>query len=112
MTMHMAAVNVCCDDRLSVLSEIFSDECFGYLVGEFRRYVLRVCEAHYIMDSFHRAFSLQRFRTAELVPCELLINKPHLSICLFSVRGTVYRSRVEHILGLIRVQNVGYTFFD
>ena len=112
MGMNMAAVNVGCDDRLSVLSEVLSDECFGYLVSEFRRYVLRVCEAHYIMDSFNSAFPFQRFRAAELVPCELLINKPHLIKGLVGICGTVYRSREQHIFCLIRVQNVGYTFFD
>jgi hypothetical protein len=59
------------------------------------------------MDSFHRAFSLQRFRTAELVPRKLLIDQPHLIICLVGICGTVYRSRVQQVLGLVGVQNVG-----
>ena len=107
MGVNMAAVNVGCDDSLCILTEILSHESLCYLVCELRRNVLRVGKAHNVMDGFHSAFPHQRFRAAELVPCELLINKPHLIKGLVGICGTVYRSRVEQILGLVGVQNVG-----
>ena len=103
MTMHMAAVNVGCDDRLSVLSEVLSDECFCYFVGKIGSHILRISKAHDIMDSFYCAFPLKRFRTAELVPGELLIDQPHLIKGLVGICGTVYRGRVQQVLGLFRI---------
>ena len=106
MTMHMAAVNVCCDDSLGVLTEILSHECLCYLVSKFRSYIFGIGKAHDIVDSFHRTFPLQRFRAAELVFCKLLIDHTHLHIGLFGIGCAVYRSRVQHIFCLIGVQNV------
>ena len=103
MAMHMAAVNVSCYDRLRVLSEFFFDKSFGYLESELGRDVLRVGKAHDIMNSLHCAFPLQRRRAAVLVPCELLIDQPHLIIGLLGICSAVDRGRVQQVLSLVGI---------
>ena len=69
-------------------------------------------ETLYVMDSFHRAFALQRRRAVEVIFGELVINKPHLQVGGFSVGHTIYRCRVKQILGLVGVKYVPQTFLD
>lgn len=87
--MHMAAVNVRCDDRLRIVAKVFPDKCFGYLVSKLRRDILLIGKTHYIVDSLNCGFPSKGQRTVKVISRKLIVNCLHLQICVTGICGAV-----------------------
>ena len=108
----MIFINVRYDDSLNIIAKIFADKCFCYPVDELRRDVVIRRKTLYVVNCFHRSFSIQRRRTIKTVACELLINELHLHICGLGIRHAIYRGRVKQFFGFAGVENIPQTFLD
>ena len=89
MAVRMRLVYMDGDDRLNIFSESLTHISLGYLECELGRDVLRVREAHYVMDSLDCAFPLQRRRAVKAVGSVMLVNSFHLQISITGVRGAI-----------------------
>ena len=96
----MILVNVRCNDRLHIIAKSFAEKCLCDLVGKLGRNIVIRSETLYIVDSFNRAFALQRWRAVKMIFSKLVINKPHLQVGGFSVGHAIYRCRIKQVLGL------------
>ena len=103
MAVYTLRVDMRCDDRLHIITKSLSEKCLSDLVGEFGCDIIIGRETLYVMDSFHRAFALQRRRAVKMVFGELVIDQPHLQVGGFSVGHAIYRCRVKQVLGLVGI---------
>ena len=74
----MILINVRGDDSLNIIAKVFANKRFCYPVSEFGRNIVIGCKGLYVVNRFHRSFTLQRRRASEAVAGELFINELHL----------------------------------